>query len=119
MDTDEKSRVGGTMTIGSRNAELDGHVTGDLLAVVGFLDINGSLGHDATIRTGRLSIGPNAEIDGQIKYTGTRQPDVAEGAKLASPIETSAPRRGPDYTRVRYYWREFLLWGRALFLESR
>ncbi len=54
FDMDEKSRVGGTVMLGSADTQLDGHVKGDLLAFVEHLDINGSLDHDATIRGQRL-----------------------------------------------------------------
>ena len=108
---DEKATVGGSMTLGVGSVELDGHVGGDLLALVGDITINGRLDRDATIRGQRLDIGPNAEIDGQTKYEGRGQPEIASGAKLASPIQITVPKRGPDYTRVDYYWHQVMLWG--------
>jgi cytoskeletal protein CcmA (bactofilin family) len=110
---DEKGSVGGSVTLGAGNSELDGQVGGDLLAFVGDLTINGHLDRDATIRAGRLAIGSSAEIDGQTKYRAEShsQPEIASGAKLASPIETIMSHRGPDYARPGYYWHEVLLWG--------
>ncbi|HXJ15817.1 MAG TPA: zf-HC2 domain-containing protein [Candidatus Polarisedimenticolia bacterium] len=111
MDFDEKANVGGTMTLFSANAELDGHLGGDLMAAGGVFDIDGSLGNNASIRAGRLSIGPHAEIKGHTKYSGRRQPDVSPGAKLGSPIETTIVKRGPNYSRPGYYWHQMLMWG--------
>ncbi|MGC2333241.1 MAG: polymer-forming cytoskeletal protein [Candidatus Acidiferrales bacterium] len=108
---DDKASVGGSMTLGVGSVELDGHVGGDLLALVGDITINGRLDRDATIRGQRLDIGPNAEIDGRTKYEGRGRPEIASGAKLASPIQITVPKRGPDYSRVNYYWHEVLLWG--------
>lgn len=115
VDMDEKAHVGGTMTLGAAETELDGHAIGDLLAVTGDLDMNGSLGGNALIRAGRLRIGPNAEVGGQIRYRGGREPVVASGAKLASPIAVltrGVPR--PNYASPGYYWRQILSWAAAL-----
>lgn len=111
FDLDEKSAVGGSLTVGAGSAEVDGHVGGDLAAFVGDLTINGRLDRDVTMRGDRFTIGSTAEIDGQTRYEGRRQPEIASGAKLASPIQITVPKRGPDYTRVTYYWHEVLLWG--------
>ena len=62
-----------------------------------------------------MRIGPNADIKGQIKYRGGRQPAIAAGAKLASPIEIlSRGRPRPNYASPGYYWRQILSWGAAL-----
>jgi Putative zinc-finger len=108
---DEKAGVGGSMMMGGQNTELDGHIGGDLLAFANDLTVNGRLDRDATIRADRLTIGSTAQIGGKAKYEGRRQPDIASGAKLASPIQITVPKRGPDYTRVAYYWHQVLLWG--------
>jgi cytoskeletal protein CcmA (bactofilin family) len=107
----EKATVGGTMTLGSQSSELDGRITGDLLALTSDLEINGKLGHDASIRSGRLTIGSATEILGRTKYSGRRQPEIAEGAKLASPIDVTLRKPGPDYSQLAYYWHQVLFWG--------
>jgi hypothetical protein len=81
------------------------------LAVSGTLDVDGSLGGDASIRTDRLTIGPHAEIKGRTQYSGRRQPDVSPQAKLGSPIEITIVKRGPAYSRPGYYWHQTLMWG--------
>jgi cytoskeletal protein CcmA (bactofilin family) len=115
-DFNEKSRVGGTLTLFSGATELDGKIGGDLLAYAGDLSIGGSLGHDAAIRGGKLNVGPNAEIAGQTKYKGDHEPEVSPGAKLGSPIQFTLVKRGTDYTRGRYYWHQILYWGAGFLL---
>ena len=107
----DKATVSGTLTLFAANSDLDGRIAGDLLAFSDQMNINGFLGHDARIRADRLTIGSTAEIVGQTKYEGRRQPEVASGAKLGSPIQITIPRRGPDYTQISYYWHRVLLWG--------
>jgi cytoskeletal protein CcmA (bactofilin family) len=107
----DKATVGGTMTSLSGNADLNGRVQGDLLARAGEIEINGFLGHDAQIHADRLTIGSDAQILGQTKYEGRRQPDIAAGAKLGSPIQITMLKRGPNYSQVAYYWHRVLFWG--------
>lgn len=111
VDFDERATVGGTMMLFANFAELDGHLTGDLLAFSNMMDIEGSLDNNARIRADRLTIGPHAEIKGRTQYSGRRQPDVSPSAKLGSPIEITIVKRGPDYSRPRFYWHQTLLWG--------
>ncbi|MGH9770779.1 MAG: polymer-forming cytoskeletal protein, partial [Candidatus Acidiferrales bacterium] len=112
VDMDSKARIGGTMTLGASNAELNGQINGDVLAFAGVLDIDGSLGRDAAVRAQRLIIGPSASIAGRTRYRGGRQPEVSPGAKLGSRIEIIARRRPiPNYASPGYYWRQILFWG--------
>ena len=107
----EKATVGGTLTMFSGASELDGRVAGDVLAYVGDLDLNGTLGRDVNIRADRLTIGSTGQILGQTKYRGRRQPQVSDGAKLASPIDVTLQKRGPNYGEIAYYWHQVLFWG--------
>ena len=111
MELGGKATVGGTTTMFAGASELNGRIAGDLLTFTGDLEINGVLGHDATIRGGRLTIGPSAKIDGTTKYEGPSQPDISSSAKLGRPIDITIRRPGPDYSRARYYWHQVLLWG--------
>lgn len=99
------------MTLLAGNADLDGQIGGDLLILARVVDLNGSLGGGAKIRSQRLVIGPQAEIQGRTKYTGWHAPEIAQGAKLGSPVDVSIKGPGPDYASLRYYWHETLLWG--------
>jgi cytoskeletal protein CcmA (bactofilin family) len=111
LEMGEKGTVGGAMMLWFGTADLAGRVGGDLLAARGDLNISGTLDRDATIRAERLTIGPNAEIKGHVRFQGWRQPVVSPGAKLANPIEIKIKGPGPDYASGRYYWHQTLYWG--------
>ena len=111
LTLDEKAAVAGSLMVGAQNAEFDGRVAGDVLGLATDLTLNGRFGRDVTLRGDHLTIGSTAEVDGQTKYEGRGQPEIASSAKLASPVQITVPRRGPDYTRVTYYWHQVLLWG--------
>ncbi len=108
----DKASVGGTMTAFTGDAELDGRVGGDVLAYTRLMEINGTLGRNATITAGdRMKIGPQADVMGQIKYTGRVAPEIAAGAKLASAPLVTIRKPGPNYARAAYYWRQTMAWG--------
>ena len=110
-EVDEHAKIGGSFMGGGRDVQVDGQVGGDLAAAGDTVEINGSLGRNATIRSSRLSLGPNSEIRGQLKFSGHHEAEISSGAKLASPIDFSFRKEGPDYRSVRYYWHRVMIWG--------
>jgi cytoskeletal protein CcmA (bactofilin family) len=114
VELGDKGKVGGTVTLAVGNAELNGEVARDILAAGGAIEINGSIGRGATVHSKTLTIGPNAEIKGRIRYEGHHEAQVAPGAKLGGPIDFSLIKRGPDYTMPRFYWHQLLFWGASL-----
>ncbi|HXX46378.1 MAG TPA: zf-HC2 domain-containing protein [Candidatus Acidoferrales bacterium] len=111
FDLDEKAKVGGSLTLLAGNADLDGQIGGDLTVLARVVDLNGLLSGSALIRSQRLVVGPQAEIQGKTKFSGWHPPEVAQGAKLSSPIDVSIKGPGPDYASGRYYWHQTLFWG--------
>lgn len=110
-----KARVGGTMTLGSNNADLAGQISGQVLALSTVLELDGTLANGARVRGSSLIIGPNASVAGQIEYRGPRPADVSPMAKLSSPIRMAAYRRPrPRYLSPAYYWRQILFWGASV-----
>jgi cytoskeletal protein CcmA (bactofilin family) len=109
----DTANVGGTVTLFTGDTALSGHVAGDLLAFGGNFDINGVLGHDATVQADTLSIGSSAEIKGRTKFEGKREAEVSPSAKLGSPVEFTLKKRSPEtnYSSARFYWHQTLLWG--------
>jgi cytoskeletal protein CcmA (bactofilin family) len=111
VNLDHKGKIGGTVTLGAGDGELNGSIGGDVLAFIGGLEIDGPIGGNVRVRSGHLSIGSEAVIAGTTKYEGNKMAEVAPGAKLASPIEFTHYKRGPDRSSPRYYWRQALHWG--------
>ncbi len=113
LDLGEKSRVGGTVTAGGDDLNLNGLVAGDGLLFGNAIDINGLMGGDLYMRAGSLTIGPSGEVKGLAKYEGRAQPIVSPNAKLANPLEIVIKKNShrPDHASPRYYWHQVLLWG--------
>ncbi|MFZ0412381.1 MAG: polymer-forming cytoskeletal protein [Candidatus Acidiferrales bacterium] len=113
IDLDETSSVGGSVTVGADDAILRGRIAGDVLAAGDSIEVFGSLGRDARVHAGRLTIGPAAAIAGSLKYSGRNQPDISSSAKLASQPDVTILKNShrPDYSSPRYYWHQILFWG--------
>lgn len=116
LDLEPNARIGGTLMAGDSDLVLEGSVGGDLMVLANAAEIDGTLGRDATIRANRLTIGPSAQIAGQTKYIGYRAPDVSPSAKLGNPIQITVPKRGPDYSRLAYYWHQVMFCGASFLL---
>jgi cytoskeletal protein CcmA (bactofilin family) len=116
VELDSKATIGGTMTVATGVAQLNGKIGGDVLATADLVGINGLMGRDVTARSERLNIGPTGQVEGHTKYIGRQQPEVSTGAKLASPIEITYLKRGPNYSQGAYYWHQVLFWGAGFLL---
>ena len=111
-----KSKEGGSTTLLAQDAQLDGSGKGDLLALAGQVQMEGEIGGSAKVRAGNLTIGPTAQVAGSTVFEGPNQPEVAQGAKLASPIEVTVRRITPDYSSWTFYRHEMFKWGAAFLL---
>jgi hypothetical protein len=111
---DEKASVGGSATFFSRDVQVNAPVKGDLMAFAESINIDAPVGGNMKIRADNLQIGSSAQISGKTEFEGTKEPEVASGAKLASPIEVvmrKAPK--PDYSTGTYYLHQLFRWGAA------
>jgi hypothetical protein len=96
VDFISKATVGGGMIVIAGDADLDGKLQRDLLALAGRTELDGPIGGQVWIRGGNLTVASTAEIRGPATFEGPRRPVVEAGAKLASPIRieiTQATRR--------------------------
>jgi len=105
-----KAQVGGSVMVGTDDLEFEGRVARDLVvfAKVGMID--GFVGGDARLRGGRLSIGPNAEIQGLARFKGPKPPEISAQAKLASPLEFTLVTHRPRYASAHFYWHQAIMW---------
>ena len=72
---------------------LEGSVGGDINGRMVTANINGRVGNDVDIAVGRLTLGPNADVGGDVLYRSGSDADVAATAQVASQLER-LPARG-------------------------
>ncbi len=81
------AQVRGSFTAAGREAILAAPVERDLLIAAQTHQIDSRVGGSALLVGDELVIGGAAIVDGAIQFYGGREPEVASGAKLASPID--------------------------------
>ncbi|HUC55597.1 MAG TPA: hypothetical protein VMR90_16215 [Candidatus Cybelea sp.] len=119
---DATGKVGGTVTMFGGTLEIDGHLGRDILFFGEEINVNGNVSGSIDQKGHALTIGPNAQVDGKIRFEGDQPANVAQGAKLASPVEFKKMQKKHDYQESDYYvWRviwtaAFVLFGMVLFL---
>jgi len=113
---DSSGKIGHSLTTAGESLTVDGALGRDLLAVFNNGTIGGRVGGQVTAQGESLSIGSTASIDGRTSFKGQKPPDVASGAKLASPPEfTKIEHRSYRERGVGYYvWR--VIWAAAFVL---
>ena len=115
VNIDRDAVIGGSITSFSGRLSIDGHVGRDILAMGGQANISGFVGGSAKIRSEELNIDSSAEIKGPVDFDGDKPPQVAEGAKLGSPVHFEKLMHGPNYSNPHYYiWQ--LIWASAYIL---
>jgi anti-sigma factor RsiW/cytoskeletal protein CcmA (bactofilin family) len=93
---------------------VEGRVGRDLYGHVGQVSVEGTIGRNADLHVNdTLVVGPSAEFHGKTELKARRQPDIAPGAKFASPMDVVIQTTAPRYRTGRYFWHLALSWGAA------
>jgi cytoskeletal protein CcmA (bactofilin family) len=122
VTVDATGKVGGGVTMFGGTLAVDGRLGRDILFYGEEINVNGSVGGGIREKGNMMIIGPNAQVEGPVKFEGNKPADVAQGAKLASPVEFKQMEKKHDYQESDYYlWRviwtaAFVLFGMVLFL---
>ena len=82
----------------------DGRIEHDLAVRSEKEELNGFVGGNANLASGRLTLGPQADIRGSASYRGQYRPEVSSQAKLGSPLAVTLENRWNKYAHPRYYW---------------
>jgi cytoskeletal protein CcmA (bactofilin family)/predicted anti-sigma-YlaC factor YlaD len=106
-------KIGGSLTFVAANAMISGSVARGITAAADDLTMDGAVSSDVKVRGNELHIGPDAKVEGAIKYSGRHEAVVDPAAKLASPVAFTYRKEGPDYSSWRFYWHRALFWGAA------
>lgn len=122
VNVDREAVVTGSVTTFGGHLTVDGQIGRDVLAGGGEVTVAGNLGGALKVRSGELRISSGATVKGPIDFEGDHPPEVASGAKLASPVHFEKMKHGEDdYRNARFYmWRviwcaAYILFGLVLF----
>ena len=74
--------IGGDAAIAGGTVRMDTEVKGNVKIAGGEIYINAPVGGDADIKAEKLTLGPNADIKGNLKYQATKLVTIEEGGKV-------------------------------------
>lgn len=115
MELTSKGTVGGEVIAVGNRLSLDGRIQRDVFAIARQTYLDGFVGGEFRARGENLNIASTAEIDGPAIFRGGRQPTIASGAKLASPMQFEHRREvGRGLVAFRRVIHEIFGYGVAL-----
>ncbi|MFQ5745570.1 MAG: polymer-forming cytoskeletal protein [Acidobacteriota bacterium] len=110
--------VRGDLRGGSEMLRIAGDVQGAVHSGAGLVEINGTVGSDVSLDCGTLEIGPQARIDGELKYDSPRPARIDSGAVIGGPVRHVEPARAEEEkARGGFSWWA-LLWKLWLYASS-
>src|SRR6185312_1667835 len=81
------SQVRGGVISVCAESDVDGKIDHDLLGIIGRTHLTGAIGGQMWLRGANLEVESSAQIAGPAVFHGRKQPVIAAGARLASPIQ--------------------------------
>lgn len=113
VTVDANGSVGGSITAATGDMELNGPVGRDILASAGSITMNSTVGGNVRVKSRDITVGPSADLHGQITYRGDRAPRIDSSAKVAGPVQAEFEQPVPAYKRPRFYWHVAFGWAAA------
>lgn len=86
------ARVMGNLSAAGREVRIDGTIAGYLQAAGRHIVVNGVVGGDVELAGERIELGPQARIDGRLRYRSDATIRQHAGARVAGGIERRAAR---------------------------
>jgi len=82
-----KAQVGGNVTVGGGEVRINGAVKGYVRAAGGKVLINGPVDGDVVATSGAVELGPNARINGQLRYASREEITRDASAQVQGGVE--------------------------------
>jgi hypothetical protein len=95
-----EGRIGRNATLAGSELDLQGNVTGSLLAAGRRIYLNGAVGGDVQLIGDDLELGPDARITGSLRYRSRNELKRAPSAQVGGAVER-LPWNGPQKDRER------------------
>ena len=102
--------VGGSLTSFAQAVTVDGHLGRDILWFGQNMSITGSVGGGLQGKGENLEISSTASVGGPVHFEGNNPPTVAQGAKLAFPVQfTKHVEKKSEFGRSSIFWQVILM----------
>jgi len=115
LEINSDGKVGGSLMSFAEQLLLEGKVGGSLMAFGQRIDLDGTVGGSEMIRGQHLAIASSAQLNGPIRFVGEEEPEVEQGARLASPVQFEKVAAHDEHKGIgRSVVGEVLRYGAAL-----
>jgi cytoskeletal protein CcmA (bactofilin family) len=117
------AEVLGDVAIAGGQVEIEGKIGGEVRIAGGQVRLNGPVGGDVQVRAGQLQIGPNARIEGRLRYQTKDAPAIDPAAEVKGGVEAEPKRwfhrwQGPRSDVAGPSWFIVLVIGTIMILAS-
>ncbi len=92
MTIAETGSIGGAIHGSSGALTINGHVGGPIIYAAGAVMIDGTVVGDVRIEAGELELGPNAVIEGDLRYESPRPATIDPAARVLGETQHAVPR---------------------------
>lgn len=96
VQVEPAARIGGNLTAAGGRIELRGTVDGAVGAAAGTVLIDGTIGGDVDVAAGSLALGPDARIQGNLRYRSRDALERDPAAQVKGVVEPLGPELPPD-----------------------
>ena len=93
--------IDGDAWLAGRRIVIDGAIDGDVDVRAQTVLINGPIDGDVSVWAVDLTLGPDADIDGDLAYYTNAEADIASDAKVAGEVEAHFFSEGEEVVRVQ------------------
>jgi cytoskeletal protein CcmA (bactofilin family) len=111
--------IAGNATLAGSNLLMEGRIGGAFSAFGESVTINGEVGGGATVVARSLEVGPNARINGRLKYRTANPPKISSEAIISGGVEKSElefPRTKVEPVAKAIAWVGVLMFSAGLFV---
>ncbi len=96
MTISETASIDGVVYGSSAALTINGEVGGPLHYAGGVVVINGTVRGDVRLECGELELGPNALIEGELRYESAREASIDPGAQVVGGVRYVVPQDGEE-----------------------
>jgi cytoskeletal protein CcmA (bactofilin family) len=105
--------VNGSLTLGAAQVNLEGRTGRDIIVAAHQNTVNARIGGGALLAGEKLTIGPAAEIPGEVSFYGAEEPQVSPEARLTHPLKIEILKETPRHKKPETYVMPVLKWAAA------
>lgn len=107
---DSLAVVAGNAYLIAGKAIVNGSVRGGVLATGGQIELNGIIAQDVEVASDELTIGPHAQIGGNLRYRVKSKVQIDPGAKITGKVTALPVSRGPGVFTWLWIAGTLLMW---------